>query len=289
MMISSHVMIKFLQENHPDKKIFVMGTDSLLAEFKRFNMSLVAEDETSDIIIIGFDTQLTYEKLCKACDCVRHGAIYYGINPDWNCPVEGGEFIPDCGSMAKLIEASTGKFPEFFGKPSRHTLDYIIKTTGVAPEEIAIVGDRLYTDIAVAANSDGNSILVLSGESTLADVEKSPVKPTKFYCGLLWREFASTTCATSRAKTVTVFRESAGTNFAALSKSSAVMSTQKDFPSDKKPSNTSLIRAERVHFVGAAMKTFAKICRTRRLCTIPTAYRATAVSLNLSRLKLMTC
>ena len=178
MMISSHVMIKFLQENHAGKKIFVMGTDSLLAEFKRFNMPLVAEGETPDIVVIGFDTQLTYEKLCKACDYVRHGAVYYGINPDWNCPVEGGEFIPDCGSMAKLIEASTGRFPEFFGKPSRHTLDYIVSTTGVKPEEIVVVGDRLYTDIAVTANSDVNSVLVLSGESTLEDVEKSPVKPT---------------------------------------------------------------------------------------------------------------
>ena len=91
--------------------------------------------------------------------------------------MEGGTFIPDCGSMAKLIEASTGKFPEFFGKPSKHTLDYIIKETGYQPEEIAIVGDRLYTDIAVADGNDVTSILVLSGESTREDVEKSDVKP----------------------------------------------------------------------------------------------------------------
>lgn len=178
MMISSHVMIKYLQENHAGQSLSVMGTDSLLAEFRRFDMPLAGDGDKPEIVVIGFDTQLTYEKLCKTCDLVRHGAIYYGINPDWNCPVEGGEFIPDCGSMAKLIEASTGRFPEFFGKPSRHTLDYIIKTTGVKPEEIAIVGDRLYTDIAVAAGSDVNSILVLSGESTLADVDKSSVKPT---------------------------------------------------------------------------------------------------------------
>ena len=91
--------------------------------------------------------------------------------------MEGGTFIPDCGSMAKLVEASTGRSPEFFGKPSKHTLDYIIKETGYKPEEIAIVGDRLYTDIAVADGSDVTSILVLSGESTLEDVEASDVKP----------------------------------------------------------------------------------------------------------------
>lgn len=178
MMISSHVMISYLREHHPDKSIYVMGTNSLVSEFRKFNINLVEEGQTPDIVVIGFDTQLDYQKLCNACTYVRHGAIYYGINPDWNCPMEGGEFIPDCGSMAKLIEASTGRFPEFFGKPSRHTLDYIVKTTGAAPSEIAIVGDRLYTDIAVAANSDVTSILVLSGESKLEDVESSTVKPT---------------------------------------------------------------------------------------------------------------
>ena len=91
--------------------------------------------------------------------------------------MEGGTFIPDCGSMAKLVEASTGRFPEFFGKPSKHTLDYIIEETGYRPEEIAIVGDRLYTDIAVADGSDVTSILVLTGESTREDVEQSAVKP----------------------------------------------------------------------------------------------------------------
>lgn len=176
MMISSHVMISYLKEHHPGKSIYLMGTGSLVDEFKRFDMPLT--DDNPDIVVIGFDTELDYEKLCKACTYVRHGAIYYGINPDWNCPIEGGEFIPDCGSMAKLIEASTGRFPEFFGKPSRHTLEYIVKTTGVKPEEIAVVGDRLYTDIAVAANSDVNSILVLSGESTRDDVANSNVKPT---------------------------------------------------------------------------------------------------------------
>ena len=178
MMISSHVMIEYLREHHPGETLYVMGTDSLLGEFRRFDMPLVEEGDEPDIVIIGFDTQLTYEKLRKACNYVRHGATYYGINQDWNCPVEGGEFIPDCGSMAKLIEGSTGRLPEFFGKPSRHTLDYIVKATGAAPEEIAIVGDRLYTDIAVAKDSPVTSILVLSGESTKADVEQSDVKPT---------------------------------------------------------------------------------------------------------------
>lgn len=128
-------------------------------------------------MILGFDTTLTYDKLSKACTFIREGALYYGINPDLNCPMEQDTFIPDCGSMAKLIEASTGRYPEFFGKPSRKTLEYIIKETGYAPEQIAIIGDRLYTDIKVADGSDVTSILVLSGETKKEDIEVSDVKP----------------------------------------------------------------------------------------------------------------
>ena len=175
MMISSHVIIKYLKEHYDGKSIYVVGTPSLIQEFQYFDMNLVEEDP--DIVVLGFDTTLTYEKLEKACHYIRNGCVYFGINPDWNCPMEGGKFIPDCGSMAKLIEASTGKFPDFFGKPSKYTLNYIIQETGYQPEEIAIVGDRLYTDIAVADQSDVTSILVLSGESTRKDVEASDVKP----------------------------------------------------------------------------------------------------------------
>ena len=175
MMTSTHVISRYLKQHYEEKSVYVLGTPSLIQEFKYFDMNLTEEDP--DIVVLGFDTTLTYEKLSKACHYIRNGCTYFGINPDWNCPIEGGAFIPDCGSMAKLIEASTGRFPEFFGKPSKHTLDYIIQQTGYEPDEIAIVGDRLYTDIAVADQSDVTSILVLSGESTREDVKTSDVKP----------------------------------------------------------------------------------------------------------------
>ena len=175
MMVSTDVILQYLDEHHPGAKLYVVGTPALLRAFEKAGWTL--DDEDPDVVILGFDTTLTYKKLSKLCTFVRHGKTYYGINPDLNCPVEGGEFIPDCGSIARCVESSTGVYPEFFGKPSHRTLDYIVKATGLKPEQIAIVGDRMYTDIAVADHSDVVSILVLSGETKEEDVPKSKHQP----------------------------------------------------------------------------------------------------------------
>ncbi len=175
MMVSTDVIIQYLKDTHEGKSLYVVGTPALCRAFEQ--AGFVLDDNDPDIVILGFDTTLTYEKLSKACTFIRHGKEYFGVNPDLNCPVEGGEFIPDCGSMAKLIEASTGRYPEFFGKPSHRTLDYIVKATGLEPSQIAIIGDRMYTDIAVADGSDVCSILVLSGETLKEDVPNSEILP----------------------------------------------------------------------------------------------------------------
>ncbi|MBY6921849.1 glycerol-1-phosphate dehydrogenase, partial [Clostridium botulinum] len=120
MMISTHVLIRYLKKNYKGKTVYVVGTQSLLDEFKKSEIEL--DESNPDIVIIGFDTSLTYEKLEKACNFIRNGKTYFGINPDLNCPMEGNIFIPDCGSIARLIESSTNRYPEFFGKPSHHTL-----------------------------------------------------------------------------------------------------------------------------------------------------------------------
>lgn len=174
MLISTHVMIDYLLTHHPGQSVYLVGTPALKQAFQEAGIEV--KDE-ADIVVLGFDTSLTYDKLVKACQLIREGKTYYGINPDWNCPIEEGKFIPDCGSIAKLIEASTGKWPNFFGKPSHHTLNYFVNHLGLQEEQIAIVGDRLYTDIAVAQGTKVVSILVLSGETKLEDLEASMVKP----------------------------------------------------------------------------------------------------------------
>lgn len=175
MFISTHIIMEFLKKNHPGKSVYLVGTENLRQEFE--DNGFILKDENPDLVILGFDTSLTYEKLRKACDFIRHGAIYYGINPDLNCPVENLEYIPDCGSIARLIESSTGQYPEFFGKPSKRVLEYVMDRTGYKEEEIAIIGDRLYTDIATASGTKATSILVLTGESTVEDIERQGIQP----------------------------------------------------------------------------------------------------------------
>ncbi len=174
MLISNGVIIDWLKKNRPGESCYVVGTPLLRADFEA--AGIPQSDQNPDFVVLGFDTTLTYEKLQKACHFIRQGKAYYGVNPDFNCPVENG-FIPDCGSIAALIKASTGVSCEFFGKPSPHTLEYMLRKTKCRPEELAVIGDRLYTDIAVAAGSEVTSILVLSGETTEDMLKESDVKP----------------------------------------------------------------------------------------------------------------
>lgn len=174
MLVSNGVMTGWLRENHPKASAYVVGTPELIAAVKASGITV--EETNPDCVLLGFDTTLTYEKLVKACDFIRAGKPVYGLNPDLNCPTETG-FIPDCGSMAALVKASTGVQCEFFGKPSPHTLKYLLKETGCRENELAIIGDRLYTDIATAANSAVTSVLVLSGETKREDLAGSPIQP----------------------------------------------------------------------------------------------------------------
>ena len=133
--------------------------------------------EDAPIVVASFDTTLTYDKLEKACRYIREGAEFISTHPDFNCPVEGG-FIPDSGAICALITASTGKLPRYFGKPYEDTLQIIEEFSGVARADMVVVGDRLYTDIALGAKHGVASVLVLSGETTLEDLEGSDVQPS---------------------------------------------------------------------------------------------------------------
>jgi len=163
------VTIEFLKRHRPGKKVYLVGTKALEKSFAENGIELC---EKADIVVTSFDTELTYEKLVIACDLIRNGAEYLCTHPDFNCPTETG-FIPDSGAIAALVTASTGVKPKYFGKPYRETADMISELFGTPFEKTAVVGDRLYTDIALGKNNGLLSILVLTGETKIDDVNNS--------------------------------------------------------------------------------------------------------------------
>ena len=180
-MTSGDVMIRFLDNFHKGKSVYLLGTESLIESFKEGGIDLFdpashKEGERPDIVVVGFDKTLTYEKLTNACNYIREGSLFLATHLDINCPVKGG-FIPDCGAMCAAIELSTGVKPRFVGKPFKETVDMIVDATGVSGEKIAFVGDRIYTDVATGVNNGAMGVLVLTGETQLSDIPVSEVKP----------------------------------------------------------------------------------------------------------------
>jgi glycerol-1-phosphate dehydrogenase [NAD(P)+] len=169
--MSTQVLLEYLKNNRydclPGKRVFVAGTKALKDDFE--SAGYILTDDDPDFAVLGFDTDMDYNRLAALCDFIRSGIPYFGVHIDYNCPIEGG-FIPDCGSLAAAVTASTGVTPEFFGKPSRHTLDFIISKTGYREDELCFIGDRLYTDIAITSETKSRSVLVLSGETSLDDL-----------------------------------------------------------------------------------------------------------------------
>lgn len=159
-------------------KIFLLGTKDLEEEFEKAGFILVKERAKDiDFVVLGFDTTLTYEKLWIACEYIAEGVTYIATHPDFNCPLEGGKFMPDVGSMIELIKASTGKTPTVIGKPSSHIIEAILNKYSLNKEELAMVGDRLYTDIRTGLDNGLTSILVMSGETNEEMLKETIYKP----------------------------------------------------------------------------------------------------------------
>jgi len=163
------VTIAFLKRHRAGKPCYLVGTSELTEQFEAEGLTLSKE---APIVVTSFDTTLTYEKLDTACRLVRNGAEYLSTHPDFNCPTEDG-FIPDSGAIAAFVTASTGVAPTYFGKPYRTAVEMMCEITGVALSDICIFGDRLYTDIALGKKNGVTAVLVLTGETTLEDVEKA--------------------------------------------------------------------------------------------------------------------
>ena len=183
MISSGQATVRYLNREYPGKRVFLLGNPVLAEEFKQGGICL--DNKAPELVVTAFDTTLDYAKMCAVCDFVRAGLPFIATHPDYNCPVANG-FVPDIGAIHAFIHASTGRMPDaIIGKPYAEIMNCALEQAGFSAKETAMVGDRLYTDIAVGKNVPGlTTILVLSGESALGDVESAEVKPNLIFDNL---------------------------------------------------------------------------------------------------------
>lgn len=177
-MTSGDVTIEYLQTYYADKRVYLVGTKALEESFQAANIKLT--QDMPDIVVVSFDTTLTYKKLERACTYIRDGAMFLATHMDINCPIMEG-FIPDCGAFCAAITKSTGVKPKYLGKPFSETVDMILKRTKRKASEVAFVGDRLYTDVATGVKNGATGLLVLTGETKLSDLKDSEIVPDAVY------------------------------------------------------------------------------------------------------------
>lgn len=180
---SSEATAQYLQTlAPPGTRVAVFGTPDLERTFQ--DAGFVQDMDRPAYVVLGFDMTIDYAKLTRLCDLVRAGLPYIATHPDFNCPVAGG-FIPDIGAMMAFVEASTGRRADVIvGKPSRVILDMAAARLGLPLEALCMVGDRLYTDIALGQAAPIHTALVLSGETQAGDIPGSPYQPDYVFADL---------------------------------------------------------------------------------------------------------
>ena len=174
---STDAACAWLEENYRGRLIYALGTASFKEHLRHEGFPVTDRyDEAADCLLMGYDTELTYQKLIDATRLINRGVTYLATNPDWVCPTEYG-YIPDCGSIAQALEHATGRLPLFLGKPEPAIARLAMARMGAAPEQTVLVGDRIYTDIACGRAAGTSTILVFSGESTIKTLDESDIKP----------------------------------------------------------------------------------------------------------------
>lgn len=165
--------VYYLKNNHPDfKRLYVLGTDSLCAELSGYDFEIV--DDNPDVVISGFDTGLIYERLCKAAYWIKQGCLWISTHPDVECPTDQQTVLVDCGAVTACLESVCGCRAVVLGKPNPAMLDTVAQRSGVSRENIAMIGDRLQTDIRMAKSSGALGVHIsdapIQGTDNIADV-----------------------------------------------------------------------------------------------------------------------
>ena len=177
-LVSTQVLVRFLQERMPDARLFVIGEAPLVRALAAAGFEIVDEAARTDAVIASFDRTFVYPKLQVAVDALRAGARFFATNGDRYCPVPGGG-EPDAAAVIAAVEACTGVTCEaIVGKPSRHTSDAVLAMLDLPAAECLMTGDRLETDIKMGLDAGMEAALTLTGATTPAMVAGSPIVPT---------------------------------------------------------------------------------------------------------------
>ncbi len=172
----------YLRREYLFPRIYLVGNQDLQSEFEFRGYEILTEEEAYTLlptaVVLGFDTELTYRKIHTCYDLIIQNVPFIATHADKLCPVSKNTFKPDVGSFIAMFETATGGItPTVVGKPTEEAVKAISERAGLPPQEIAFIGDRLYTDIRMAMNYDMVGVLVLSGETTEEMLEKSPDRP----------------------------------------------------------------------------------------------------------------
>lgn len=167
---SAQATIDYIRVHHPEcKRLFLLGTLSMIEEFEEAGFESTADDanDEPDAVVVSFDMSLVYSRLCRAAWWINQKKLYIATNPDRVCPTDKPLVLVDCGSICSSLEYATGREPDvIIGKPDPRMLDGIMERHGLQSDQVAMVGDRIYTDILMAQKANVLGVLVLSGETT---------------------------------------------------------------------------------------------------------------------------
>lgn len=175
---SAQATVLYLKENFPGAVVYCQGTQSLVDELKSQSIEVVCQvSQEAKVVLVGFDTELTSEKLRNTCEMLGKDVAFIATNPDLRCPVSFG-YVPDCAAICTMLEFATGRKPVYIGKPEPTMVDIVRRKYGYTKDETIVIGDRLYTDIASGLNAEVTAVCVLSGEATVDDIIGGQIKPT---------------------------------------------------------------------------------------------------------------
>ncbi|MFN7137976.1 MAG: HAD-IIA family hydrolase [Limisphaerales bacterium] len=178
---STHCTIEYLRQHYSAaKRIFPLGTTSMMDEFRGAGFEICEDShlDEPDVVVVAFDMTLNFNRLGRAAWWIKHGKPFIATNPDFVCPTDQPTIWVDCGALCECLRAATGRAPDaVLGKPHPNMLRGILQKYSLHPSELGMVGDRTYTDMAMAQCAGAVGVLVLTGETTAAEAEAYSPKP----------------------------------------------------------------------------------------------------------------